>query len=46
MTEGSALFGIFIQKEIQEEIQKYNISYSHFLIILHGKGFAYLVFFP
>ena len=38
MAETSALFVIFIQ----EEIQKYNISYSHFLIILHGKGLVYL----
>ena len=38
MAETSALFVIFIR----EEIQKYNISYSHFLIILHGKGLVYL----
>ena len=37
MAETSALFVIFIQ----EEIQKY-ISYSRFLIILHGKGLVYL----
>ena len=26
----------------QEEFQKYNISYSHFLIILHGQDLVYL----
>ena len=38
MTEICALFVIFIQ----EETQKQNISYSHFLIILHGKSLVYL----
>ena len=38
MTEMCALFVIFIQ----EEIQKQNISYLHFLIILHGEGLVYL----